>query len=243
MNIIDNFSINRLFINKAVTITLVDYKKSFIVNLFSVKEFHTNNDLNAIYHLITSNLSKVQSIYLKQLNSSYDIVTQMIFELGMYSKYNDIANKMRNILKLIIPNINIDMLNHTITIDDITITDEIWDYILYILKLSCGEKVNKPLNFESEEARKFYMAQREYEEKINNIRQSNGGDVDGLIKMILSITYTFPSMTIDYLYNQTMAQICWLQRHAAGARSYEVNTKIFAAGNMEKGKKPDFFIK
>ena len=50
------------------------------------------------------------------------------------------------------------------------------------------------------------MAQREYEEKINSIKQ-NSGDTDGLIKVILSITYTFPSITIDYLYNQTMAQI------------------------------------
>lgn len=50
-------------------------------------------------------------------------------------------------------------------------------------------------------------------------------------------------MTIDYLVDQTMAQIQWLQKHAAGAVSYEVNAQAFAAGNVKKGKKLDFFIK
>jgi hypothetical protein len=40
-----------------------------------------------------------------------------------------------------------------------------------------------------------------------------------------------------------MAQIQWLQKYAAGAVSYEVNAKAFAAGNVKKGKKLDFFIK
>ena len=61
--------------------------------------------------------------------------------------------------------------------------------------------------------------------------------------MMLTITYKFPSLTIDYLFNQTMAQIQWLQRMAAGAVSYEVNAQAFAAGNVKKGKKLDFFIK
>lgn len=241
MKINDNFSITRLFITKKVTIFLED-KNSFDIQLYSIKDYYENDDLNAIYHLLTTDLKKTQSIYLKQLNSQYDIVTQMIFELGMYSKYNNIANKMRKVLKLFIPNIEIDMANHIISVDGTIITDEIWEYILYILKLSCGEKVNRPLSFDSEEARKFYMAQREYEEKINSIKQSSG-DTDGLIKVILSITYTFPSITIDYLYNQTMAQIQWLQKYAAGGRSYEVNALAYAAGNMERGKKLDFFIK
>jgi hypothetical protein len=48
---------------------------------------------------------------------------------------------------------------------------------------------------------------------------------------------------MDYLINQTMAQIQWLQKQAAGAVSYEVNAQAFAAGNMKKGKKLEFFIK
>lgn len=87
------------------------------------------------------------------------------------------------------------------------------------------------------------MAQREQEEKIAKLKQSRNGDKDGLAKVLLSITYAFPSITIDYLCNQTMAQIQWLQKYAAGAVSYEVNAQALAAGNMKKGKKLDFFIK
>ena len=87
------------------------------------------------------------------------------------------------------------------------------------------------------------MAQREQEEKIAKLKQSRDGDKDGLAQVLLSITYAFPSITIDYLCNQTMAQIQWLQKYAAGAVSYEVNAQAMAAGNMKKGKKLEFFIK
>jgi hypothetical protein len=87
------------------------------------------------------------------------------------------------------------------------------------------------------------MAQREQEEKIARIKRSQATDKDVLMKSLLSITYAFPSITIDYLCNQTMAQIRWLQKYAAGATSYEVNAQALAAGNMKKGKKLDFFIK
>jgi len=102
--------------------------------------------------------------------------------------------------------------------------------------------VEKPLIFSSEEARKFFLAQQAAEEKIRKTRAKDG-DKDGLIKMMLVITYKFPSLTIDYLFDQTMAQIQWLQKLAAGAVSYEVNAQAFAAGNTKKGKKLDFFIK
>lgn len=87
------------------------------------------------------------------------------------------------------------------------------------------------------------MAQQENEEKIRRIKSQGNQGTDDLMKAFLAITYAFPSLTIDYLFDQTMAQIQWLQKYAAGAVSYEVNAKAFAAGNMKKGKKLDFFIK
>ena len=84
---------------------------------------------------------------------------------------------------------------------------------------------------------------KEKEEKIKRLKEQNNVDRDALIKSFLSITYAFPSITIDYLCNQTMAQIQWLQKYAAGAVSYEVNAQAMAAGNMKKGKKLEFFIK
>lgn len=86
------------------------------------------------------------------------------------------------------------------------------------------------------------MAQQAAQEKIQKLR-SKQSDAEGLIKMMLAITYKFPSLSIEYLFNQTMAQIQWLQKYAAGAVSYEVNAQAYAAGNTKKGKKLDFFIK
>ena len=234
----NNFSISKLFMGKDITI-YVD-NKPFIIRVHSIKEFYENPDLNSVYHLWTSSLSSIQKLYFTEVKDSFDAMTTMIFEYGQYGKYLDIANKMRAILPLSLPQINIDMTQKEIKVNGITMTSEIWEYILYILKLSCGEKVNQPLSFDSEEARKFYMAQREQEEKIAKLKQSRDGDKDGLAKVLLSITYAFPSITIDYLCNQTMAQIQWLQKYAAGAVSYEVNAQALAAGNM---KKLDFFIK
>jgi len=112
-----------------------------------------------------------------------------------------------------------------------------------LLKLSSGEKVTQPPVFDSEQARKSYLAQQEREEKIRKIKSQGNKDQESLMKAFLAITYSFPSITIDYLFDQTMAQIQWLQKYAAGAVSYEVNAKAYAAGNVKKGKKLDFFIK
>ena len=53
MKINDNFSITRLFITKKVTIFLED-KNSFDIQLYSIKDYYENDDLNAIYHLANS---------------------------------------------------------------------------------------------------------------------------------------------------------------------------------------------
>ena len=111
-----------------------------------------------------------------------------------------------------------------------------------MLRLSCGEKVEKPRTFDSEDERQFYLAQKKMEEKIKTIKSQKPGDSDALLKSFLTIQYKF-NLSFDYLAEQTVAQIQWLQTHAAGAVSYEVNAQAFAAGNMKKGKKLDFFIK
>jgi hypothetical protein len=59
----------------------------------------------------------------------------------------------------------------------------------------------------------------------------------------MAITYSFPSFTIDYLYDQTMAQIHWLRELAAGEVSYRLQSQAAAAGNIKKGNKLNFFIK
>jgi hypothetical protein len=44
--------------------------------------------------------------------------------------------------------------------------------------------------------------------RIQKIKNKNKKtDVNGVMKNLLAITYSFPSLTFDYLFNQTMAQI------------------------------------
>ena len=79
--------------------------------------------------------------------------------------------------------------------------------------------------------------------RIKKLKADKEGDPEGLIKNLIAITYSFPSFTIDYLYDQTMAQIHWLRELAAGEVSYRLQSQAAAAGNIKKGNKLNFFIK
>lgn len=240
MEIKDNFSLFNLFLDKRVKI-FVD-KKSFYVRVLTIREFCLDEELNASYHILTLPLDELEKILPIQINNSFDLIINLFFQFGIYKEYSSMLEGLHKALKFFIPNIEIDYKNKQFIVDNIIITEEIWEYILYVLKLSCGEKVEKPRTFTSEDERQFYLAQKKMDEKIKKIKSQKPGDSEGLIKSFLTIQYKF-NLSFDYLAEQTMAQIQWLQTHAAGAVSYEVNAQAFAAGNMKKGKKLDFFIK
>lgn len=240
-----DFSITKLFITKTLTIYIdeKDINKKFHLNLKVMKDFYEDHDWNLFYHLFIlhpETLHKAFGLETDEQKTSWDYVKLILFVLGIYDKFSSLYTILRNTLISLLPEIEIGA--QTILVNGITMTEEIWEYVVYLLKLSYGEKVEKPLVFSSEEARKFFLAQQAADAKIKKIR-ANKGDAKGLIKAMLAITYKFPSLSIDYLFNQTMAQIHWLQKLAAGAVSYEVNAQAFAAGNIKKGKKLDFFIK
>lgn len=240
MEIKDNFNIFNLFLDKKVKI-FVD-QEVFQVKLPTIREFTQMDKINATYHIWTLSTDKMKSIIPIPCENSFDLVNNILFKLGIYKEYSSIVNGFKEALEFFIPNITIDYKNKKLIVDNITITSEIWEYILYLLRLSCGEKVEKPRIFSSEDERQFYLAQKKMEEKIKKIKSQKPGDSEALLKSFLTIQYKF-NLSFDYLAEQTLAQIQWLQGYAAGAVSYEVNAQAFAAGNMKKGKKLDFFIK
>ncbi len=247
MFIEDNYSITRLFIDKKIKIIVREKQDGatifkFFLTLKPVKDLYTDDNWNIAFQLLTNDNYKKLFMLNDLPLTHFQAITLLICNLGQYDKFASFADLLRTTLTEIISDFNIDFKQQCLKIGDNTITEEIWERIIYLLKLSCGEKVTPPPTFDSEEARKLYLAQKAAEEKIRKIR-SQKGDADTISKMMLSITYAFPSITIDYLWNQTLAQIQWLQKYAAGAMSYEVNAKAFAAGNVKKGKKLDFFIK
>lgn len=123
MNFTNNYSITKLFMSKDITVYANG--KPFIVRAHSVKEFYENTTLNSVYHLWVSSLSQTQKLYFTKIENSYDALVTMIFEYGKFDRYRDVANKMREVLPLVLPQVEIDMPNKIIRINGITMTAEI----------------------------------------------------------------------------------------------------------------------
>ena len=243
MEITSNFSIVNLFANnKAVKIfTSIG---TITVHLKSIGEFYNNEKWTMCYMMIT-NADKRKQILPKDRQSLDDIeeIKTLIFELGKYIQYQKVVSIIREQLLSTIDDLNYDFQNKQLKIKDGIITSDIWNYIIYILKLSCGEKEEKPLTFQDEYSKQLYLAQKEFEKKVHKIKSQNGGNDEQILKILLTISYQIPSLTFDYLFNQTMAQIHWLYLFAAKSVSYQVGAMTYAAGNMKQGKTPEFFIK
>ena len=241
MVIKDNYSITQLFVKKEIKIFIDN--KYFHLILPTLRDLYEDDKWSNIFFLWTRTAKDSQKYYYKKVETALDMISLIVFDAGQYKEYKELHDYYEFYLKRWLPEIEMDYKLKQFKINGITINNDIWEYILYILRLSCGEKVVQPPTFESEEARKLYLAQQEQEEKIRKIKAQKGGDKDSLMKAFVAIVYAFPSLDFEYLFDQTMAQIQWLQKYAAGAVSYEVNAKAFAAGNVKKGYKLDFFIK
>lgn len=222
--------------------------EEIIVKAPTVKELQFNESLYvALYFWGMSEYKIEESFKLTNCNSLNFL--KFILSKAYLKEFWELNKKMKEALKFFFGDfLYIDKDNELI-IQNVKITDEIWNYLIYVLKLIQGEKISKPVNMNnlSPAEKKWMEAQKKMQDKIDSIKkQSNNNkdaDSDILIKIILSIIYAFPALKIDYLFNQTMAQIHWLQKYAAGSVSYNLNSMVMAAGNMKKGSKLEFFIK
>ena len=242
MEITSNYSLTKLFVCKQVKI-FTDFGV-IAINLKPLKAFYEDEQWATFYTIVT-NEEKRRSLLPKTFHCDDAIkeIKTLIFEFGKFIQYDKVVSNIRQQLLLLIDDLSYNFNTKELEANGIIITSDIWNYIIYILKLSCGEKESKPLKFENEAARQLYLAQKQFEKQVNSIKNQNGGDSEQLLKILVTITYKFPSFTIDYLFNQTMAQIHWLYKYAAKSVSYEVTAQAYAAGNLKKGSTPDFFIK
>ena len=246
MEITHDLSITKLFVNKSVNI-IIDDKSSFTIIPKLVKDFVNDDSWNRAFYLLTLDLFGWKEMFNNQVDYDEPLyyIQLIIFQLAVYQQYRNMADNLEKHLYEILPNLEINKSKKEFIINDVIITPEIWNYVIYVLQLTCGKKVQKPRIFTSPEEKAFFLKQQEMERRIKKIKQNanNQQDAEGIIKSMLAITYSFPSITIDYLFDQTMAQIHWLAKMAAQEVSYRVNAQAFAAGNMKKGKKLEFFIK
>jgi len=238
----DDFSLTRLFMTKEINVRTSDGGK-FTFHCPSVRDLFLNEDMSLTIFCITTSDDKVQNVMSLKADNRLDFFEKLFFEFGGYKQINPLVQKLSTSLKQLLPGFELDFQTKTFKVNGLTITKEIWDYITYLVKLSCGEKISQPLIFDSPEAEAFWKKQQEMDAKIKKLKADKEGDPEGLIKNLMAITYSFPSFTIDYLYNQTMAQIHWLRELAAGEVSYRLQSQAAAAGNIKKGNKLNFFIK
>ena len=241
MTFSNDFNLTKLFITKEIKIN-IDSKYAFSVFARPLKDFYIEDGWAYTFQILILSVEKWKELIHLDFTESLDFFEYFIFKIGYYKEYFSIVSMVEEQLKKTCPSIELDYQLQKLKINDVIITPEIWNYLVYVIKLYSGEKATEPLNFSSPEAKAFWLKQKALEDKIKNVR-SKTGDKDSIIKTLLYITYCFPSLSFDFLFEQTPAQIHWLYEYAAKSVSYEVNAKAFAAGNTKKGKNLDFFIK
>lgn len=248
----DDFDLFNLFISKEVKIVIKDTEtkaiKSFVLRVPSIRDFYINNEMNALFAIwsggkeMWTNVGGIQDF---TWNDFLSLSNYILFVVNSTKQFFNLSAQFKKGFNFFFPSIDWEESekNKALVIaPGVTMTKEICNYCLYILKLSCGEEAEAPKTFSSKEAEQFYLAQEEMKAKVRKLRSQTKNE-DALLKTFLSIEYSFPSFSHEYLLNQTMAQICWLRKYAGQAASYEVNATAFATGNMKKGSKLDFFIK
>lgn len=247
MNYENNFDLFQLFITKDIKVwpegNPQDY---FIIKAPTIRDFYLKENLNMIINLLNSSTKELKEFnpLLKGEVNFLTLLNSIFFDLSIYKEFWNFTKSLKSGLEELIPSIIIDKVNKKIFVKEgLELTDDICNSIQKIIKLICGD-TREEIKPSSKEAAKFYEAQKERDRKIAALKAKFGkSNKDGLLKTFLFIEYKFPTYTHEYLLDQTLAQIQWLQSYAAGAVSYEVNSKVFAAGNMKKGSKLDFFIK
>lgn len=232
--------------------------RNIYIHTPTIRELYSDENNLMFFNMLTRNdeehLKWLKTIFpLYPFDNVWELIVQLFTRYSTIREYSFIFEPLKSFCKLIFSRgdlvLQTDTNNVVYQLDDthfVSITSEIWDYLSFILRLCCGEKVQRPITFSNEMERQFYLAQQKTEQKINKLRakqsQNTEADKNLLMKVFLAIMYAFPSFTFDYLLDQTMAQIQWLQKYAAQSMSYEVNAQAFAAGNVKKGTKLKSFL-
>lgn len=122
MEIRDDFNLFKLFLEKTVNV-YVD-GTLFKIKVPIIKDLYLNNTINATYHLITLGDSERKKV-IQNVESSFEFVNTIIFQLGIYKEYSTLAQTIISGLRELLPGVKIDYTNKQFIIGDLIITDEI----------------------------------------------------------------------------------------------------------------------
>lgn len=237
-----DFSVFRLFANHSIMI--FDENNPFdkvIIKIPSLREKYENSYLNIFYGFFNQGISKFKEMFRKlnlNCDNEFDAL-KCIFQLGYLKEFNYYYSSILNSLEFFF-NSKIEYINDTFTIvnQKKTLDLDLFNYVMYLLRLAEGMKVEPPRTFKSDADRKQYEKLLEQEEKIRKIRANgvdikNSGNLDPM-KGFISILIAFPQYSIEDIFNFTSCQIVSLQSYAARIIKYDVEKRAYAAGNLKK---------
>ena len=123
MEIKDSFNLFNLFLDKHVKI--FTGQKYFLVRVPTIREFSTDDTVNSVYHILTASSGNMQKLLPVEIESSYDFIKTVLFQMAIYKEYSNITQVIKDGLLFFIPKLEIDYKNKELIVDDIIITEEI----------------------------------------------------------------------------------------------------------------------
>lgn len=237
----DSINLFSLFIDKEVV--LYNDKAKIILLAPTVRSLYEKANLSLVVNFMRREFADMEKLFkIWKPNSMFEILKLLMNEAGQYREFIGYKQGiLEGLQNLFVDPVILDNLGN-LWIGEVLLDEELYKYIVYVVRRLSGEKIEPPKVFKSKEEEEYFKMMEANEAKIRKIRQQSnrqeGQDVE--MKMMLYIQYAFPQYTIDYLADQTFFQLIWLQQKAIKAINYEVEAKAYAAGNMKK--KLKFFL-
>lgn len=240
----DDYDLLKSFLNKEVII--IDKKMLFktIVTLPTIKDFITYPELVVCLNIFKQPIKElIKGFDFWNPKNYLEFVKLIYFEFNNIIEFQKIYESIDFFIHFILQknDLKIDNESRNFYINNYNLDNILWDYILYIIWISFGEKRDKPKIFNSEAEEEFFKLQKESEDRIKQIRSrgvnitnDHSNNKNQLLSVFSVIMYSFKQLDFNFLFNCTNAQINWLYQQAYKIANYEVEAKAFAAGNMKK---------
>lgn len=237
-----DFSPFKLFVNHFITI--YDEKNILertVIKIPSLRDKFENLNLNIFYAFFNQGLDKFKGLFsaLKlSCNNEFEAL-KCIYQIGYIKELNFYYTSVTEALKFFF-NSEVTYINDTFTVvkQNRTLDYDLFNYVMYILRLAEGMNIEPPRTFKTDAERQRYEKILEQEEKIRKIRATGtklkGDNSMDPMKGFVSIMVAFPQYTIDMILDFTTCQIVSLQQYAARILKYDIEKRAYAAGNLKK---------
>lgn len=245
MQWITDYSIEKMFVDHNVFIYNKDNTIKLKMHVPSIAEHYCNPCINVFLNIFNTKKNDFLHLF-TMMGLQCDTEYQLLYNLYIYGYYQELISAREQVLEtihflfnddIIIENNTIKLVNNSLTLDE-----DLWNYILYVIRSADGMKVEPPRTFKSEADKALYKAQLEREEKIRQIKmtgtnQIGGGKInkaEGVLQPFLIAIKAFPQYKIEDLMQMTFSQVGYLQNYAGKILRYDIESHAYAAGNLKK---------